>query len=96
MAHDGGRPPAVARCRRELIARGAGAQVEFCAPCGVVHFTVGGLTMRLVPDACRDMAETLAAALVLLERRVRAARRPPSPHLRLLAGGVEQEVTPAT
>jgi hypothetical protein len=78
-------PPVAPACARELLARGLVTQVELCSHCGVLHFTIGSLTMRIDPAACRDVAETLAAALGELDRRATAATR--RPRLQLLAGG---------
>ncbi|HEX7666108.1 MAG TPA: hypothetical protein VF407_16385 [Polyangiaceae bacterium] len=58
-------------CRpaREVIAQGQVCQVEECS-CGVLHVTVGALTLRLAPEVVASLRDTLDDALdVLLDRR---------------------------
>jgi hypothetical protein len=64
-------------CHRHLLARTPVGAVEFCR-CGAVHLSIGGVTLRLVPDAVAQLAELLAdaaAELPLLDAAL-ASRRP--------------------
>lgn len=69
-------------CKREILASGSVAAVEACS-CGAIHLTIGAVTVRLAPEACLSIAETLgeaAPALAwrearkLVEGRVSASR----------------------
>lgn len=55
-------------CHRELLARGVNSAVERCA-CGVLHVTVGALTMRFTREAAAELAQTLEEALGQLQLR---------------------------
>lgn len=54
-------------CRpvRRLVAQGPMCSIEECA-CGVLHVTLGVLTLRLHPDVVASIAETFADALRVL------------------------------
>ena len=50
-----------ARCTRKLLAASPICTVEEC-DCGTVHLSVGALTLRLEPDALRELQGVLATA----------------------------------
>lgn len=47
---------------RNVIARGDACTIEQCG-CGVLHVTIGVVTMRLHPSAVASMYETIGEAL---------------------------------
>jgi hypothetical protein len=49
-------------CRRELLAECRAIQVESCA-CGMVHVTIGAVTMRFAPEAAAELSATLGEAM---------------------------------
>lgn len=49
--------------------------VEQCA-CGVVHLTLGAITMRLQREAFSEMADAVALAAAALDERARRAIDP--------------------
>ncbi len=57
-------------CRRELLAEHQAIAVEGCA-CGMIHVTIGAVTMRFAPDAAADLSATLGEAM---QRWARAQR----------------------
>ncbi len=48
-------------CERRILEAGPLAQVEQCG-CGVVHLTLGALTLRLEPQALSELAAGLRRA----------------------------------
>lgn len=58
-------------CDRTLLAAAPGARVEACT-CGLIHLSVGAVTLRLAPDACEQLTTVLARGV--LERRRLMAR----------------------
>lgn len=48
---------------RKVIARGEACTVEECG-CGVLHVTIGVITLRLHPSAVASIHETIGDALV--------------------------------
>jgi hypothetical protein len=48
-------------CEFETLAEGHGCRVERCAH-GMIHVSVGGVTLRLQPAHCYDLTRTLRAA----------------------------------
>ena len=48
-------------CHRHLLARTPVGAVELCH-CGAVHLSIGGVTLRLVPQAIEQLAELVADA----------------------------------
>ncbi len=54
--------------KRTLVAQGPLSQVEECS-CGILHVTIGALTLRLQPDCVASLAETLTEATRRLEAR---------------------------
>lgn len=48
-------------CPRHLLARSPVGAVELCH-CGAVHLSIGGVTLRLIPEAIPQLAELLADA----------------------------------
>lgn len=89
----GGASPPVG-CHRERLGHGLMSAVDLCPACGIVHLTIGSLTLRLDVGACHDLSDTLAASLDELNRRLEAAavRRP---RLEVLDGGGTGRETPA-
>ena len=61
------------RCEFELLAEGHRCRVERCSH-GVLHVTVGGVTLRLEPAQCYDLTRTLRAAAARVERPLAAPR----------------------
>lgn len=62
-----------ARCEFETLAEGHGCRVERCSH-GVIHVTVGGVTLRLEARQCYDLTRTLRAAAARVERPTETAR----------------------
>ena len=48
-------------CEFETLAEGHACRVERCAH-GMIHVSVGGVTLRLQPSHCYDLTRTLRAA----------------------------------
>jgi len=55
-------------CLRERLAGNPSVHVDLCR-CGCVHLTIGAVSMRLHPDALRDLAAVLGDAQAELELR---------------------------
>ena len=60
-------------CKHFLLARGAGAQVEYCAACAIFHLNLDALSLRFRATALRDLRDTLATALAAYEQAVAQA-----------------------
>jgi hypothetical protein len=58
-------------CEFETLAEGHACRVERCAH-GMIHVSVGGVTLRLQPSHCYDLTRTLRAA----SARIDAVARP--------------------
>ena len=69
-------------CQRQLLAHGSVASVEECG-CGIVHVTVGPLSLRLQATAMSELANTLTQAVESLDYR----RRQAADDLRLMMYG---------
>lgn len=50
-------------CNRILLAAAPGARVEACS-CGLIHLSIGVLTLRLAPDACEQLTTVMARAVL--------------------------------
>lgn len=50
-------------CRRQPLANGPVAHLEFCAHCQVLSLHLGAVTLRLDPGAVESLHETLGEAL---------------------------------
>lgn len=70
------------RCPRECLADGPLCRIDRCG-CGMLHVTLGPLTVRLEPAACRAVHATLAEALDRLDEQA----RPAMPRLGLVDSG---------
>ncbi len=55
-------------CHRAPLAQGALCTVDYCN-CGIVHLTVGAVTLRLDRDAAQHLCKTVADALRILSMR---------------------------
>lgn len=53
-------------CRRQPLATGPVAHLEFCAHCQVLSLHLGAVTLRLDPGAVESLHETLGEALQAL------------------------------
>lgn len=53
-------------CKRRRIAESGSFHIELCK-CGVVHLTIGCLTLRLDPNAYRELAIAIHKSLPNLE-----------------------------
>jgi hypothetical protein len=53
-------------CKRKRIAESGTFHVDLCK-CGVVHLTIGCLTLRLDPSAYRELAVAIHESLLNLE-----------------------------
>ncbi len=54
--------------KRSLVAHGPASQVEECT-CGILHVTIGALTVRLQVEVVASLAETLTEAVRRIEAR---------------------------
>lgn len=63
-----GLPGDDAGCRREIVARNATCKVERCS-CGMLHVTIGPLTLRFDPGALEEVHRALFDALARLSAR---------------------------
>jgi hypothetical protein len=62
-------------CDFETLAEGNACRVERCAH-GMIHVSVGGVTLRLQPSHCYDLTRTLRAASARIDAGVRLAAIP--------------------
>lgn len=77
------------RCHRTILAESPQARVEACS-CGLVHVSVGALTLRMDPEACEGFTTVLARAMVEARRRHRAIEAAEArPQLRVVGDGVD-------
>lgn len=74
MAHDVPEPA----CRTRVLSAGPLGGVSQCADCGQIHLTLAYLTLRLQPEAFRELTGMLALALQQLSAPVSAAPAPSS------------------
>jgi hypothetical protein len=58
--------------KRHVLAEGPICRVERC-DCGILHLTLGVLTLRLHPDVVGSIAETLTVALARLPAKAEPA-----------------------
>ena len=49
-------------CERRTLSQSSAAQIEACA-CGIIHITLGAVTLRFHPEAARSLCLTLNEAL---------------------------------
>jgi hypothetical protein len=55
-------------CARRILSSGDCSSVEQCS-CGMVHLTIGGVTMRLSPGAFPQIAATISEAARMMVLR---------------------------
>jgi hypothetical protein len=60
-------------CAFETLAEGHTCRVERCGH-GMIHVSVGGVTLRLPPSHCYDLTRTLRAAAARIDAGARAER----------------------
>jgi hypothetical protein len=74
-ALSGGEPmDTTSSCDFETLAEGNACRVERCAH-GMIHVSVGGVTLRLQPSHCYDLTRTLRAASARIDAAARPAPR---------------------
>ena len=61
-------------CEFETLAEGHCCRVERCAH-GMIHVSVGGVTLRLQPSHCYDLTRTLRAASARIDAGAARATR---------------------
>ena len=49
-------------CRRQVLAVCRAIMVETCA-CGMLHVTIGAITLRFAPEAAAELSSTLGEAM---------------------------------
>jgi hypothetical protein len=62
-------------CEFETLAEGHACRVERCAH-GMIHVSIGGVTLRLQASHCYDLTRTLRAASARIDAAARPAAAP--------------------
>jgi len=57
------------KCQLEMLATSASSELQYCADCGLVHLTMGPLTLRLSKKHFSEFARDMNKGLIQLKAK---------------------------